>query len=653
MKKILSFTAVLCRTMVFRAAVSVFLSAAICLTTGILCGVYVSAAETSSDSLNDENSPRTYIPDDPWKNPDPGSKKEKGPSWEPGDLSGTNWWVQAVRLPEAWYYRDQFTEIKIGVVDKGFDETHEDLSIQILNPDENSTSGDRSHGTGTAAVIGALQNNEKGISGVVEKADLYGYSADLNTDVFKGINACLEEGCKIINLSMSNTARMDDDFVNDIIKWLIKLRLTYGDGFLIVESAGNAQGDAQELVKHGIAADYSSEYSYFGPLTAEKIEEQLERWVNDEAFIKQYPEAAGLSAEDIQDCFLIVGSVARTRKSSDYHMAYHSDFGAEVSVCAPGTHILTAVSGNRYLFEDGTSFAAPIVSGIAGLVWSVNPEMTNREVKEILVFTASSNVVSSNWWSWVKQKVVPVFDRDRYLEDLNYYMVDAKSAVELSLKKNGADDETSSAPAEPAASGTSAASAVPDISGCYECRDPQSGGITGLFLQQKEDGTVRVKIFPNDMGHYSCVTADAVSENGRWTVRQTQGNSRNPFDFPLSFTDGKVVIPPGTCVMVYLSTGEIKNGQMQFESVPVYIEGIYEKKYEAAPVTEKLLEDTAARLNVPQDMERSCEIGEPYYYNARNSWECAITVTTGEGSASASIDVGTGSFRNALPYNIP
>lgn len=64
-----------------------------------------------------------------------------------------------------------------------------------------------------------------------------------------------------------------------------------------------------------------------------------------------------------------------------------SNFGNELDVVAPGNDIYTTY-GNNYAWATGTSFAAPYVSGIAGLMLSVNPYLTRQEVTDTIESTA-------------------------------------------------------------------------------------------------------------------------------------------------------------------------------------------------------------------------------------------------------------------------
>jgi hypothetical protein len=83
----------------------------------------------------------------------------------------------------------------------------------------------------------------------------------------------------------------------------------------------------------------------------------------------------------------IVG-VAATNQADT--LAGFSHFGATtVDIAAPGVGILSTTPGNTYSVFDGTSMAAPQVSGAAALIWAQNPNLTVAQVKNILMATGS------------------------------------------------------------------------------------------------------------------------------------------------------------------------------------------------------------------------------------------------------------------------
>jgi subtilisin family serine protease len=67
-----------------------------------------------------------------------------------------------------------------------------------------------------------------------------------------------------------------------------------------------------------------------------------------------------------------------------------SNFGSNVDVCAPGVNIYSSLPEETYGFLDGTSMAAPHVTGLAALVWSVSQELTSHQVRQIIEDTCVS-----------------------------------------------------------------------------------------------------------------------------------------------------------------------------------------------------------------------------------------------------------------------
>jgi subtilisin family serine protease len=72
-------------------------------------------------------------------------------------------------------------------------------------------------------------------------------------------------------------------------------------------------------------------------------------------------------------------------------LASFSNYGATmVDVAAPGVGILSTIPGNQYLTVNGTSQAAPFVTGVAGMMLDANPALSNSDVKAILMGTSDA-----------------------------------------------------------------------------------------------------------------------------------------------------------------------------------------------------------------------------------------------------------------------
>ncbi|MCH1572148.1 MAG: S8 family serine peptidase, partial [Longimicrobiales bacterium] len=66
--------------------------------------------------------------------------------------------------------------------------------------------------------------------------------------------------------------------------------------------------------------------------------------------------------------------------------ATFSNFGqTNVDVFSPGVDILSTVPGSEYEREDGTSMAAPVVSGVAALLMAYFPDLDAADVRRIIL----------------------------------------------------------------------------------------------------------------------------------------------------------------------------------------------------------------------------------------------------------------------------
>lgn len=70
----------------------------------------------------------------------------------------------------------------------------------------------------------------------------------------------------------------------------------------------------------------------------------------------------------------------------DGNLSRDSNYGAaSVDLAAPGTYILSTLPGNEYGFMSGTSMAAPMVTGVAAMLYSYRPDISLADVKNILI----------------------------------------------------------------------------------------------------------------------------------------------------------------------------------------------------------------------------------------------------------------------------
>ncbi len=254
------------------------------------------------------------------------------------------WDMTLINAPAGWDIITGSAAITIAVLDTGIDLDHPDLAGRLVAgwdyvnsdpyPDD-----DNGHGTHVAGIIGALTNNGIGVAGIDWQARLMPIKV-LNAsgvgtyfNIIDGIRYAANVA-KVINLSLVGWE--DYQGLHDAVIYAANR------GCLVVTAAGNC-GDG------GAGCP----------------------GVNPVAYPAAYDET------------LAVAAVTRQEGRAAY-----SEYHPYIDLAAPGgdagSPVWSTVRNDTYGARFGTSMAAAHVSGLAGLLWALNPSFSSAQVQQVM-----------------------------------------------------------------------------------------------------------------------------------------------------------------------------------------------------------------------------------------------------------------------------
>ncbi len=277
--------------------------------------------------------------------------------------------------------------VTIAIVDDGLETSHEDLAGNIVpeyqwdyvgdDPDPNPGTGDN-HGTACAGIAAGVGGNGLGISGAAPAAGLVG-----------------------LRLLGATTDINEAD------------ALTRSDGVIDIRS--NSWGPS----------DLGTELEGPGALTKAAMLDGVTNGRNGKGTIYVWAGGNGKENEDNSNYDGYANapySVAVAATTDSGVQAWYSEPGANLLVNAPSSGGASGIATTDLMGSDGydpgdythsfggTSAAAPLVAGIAALILNANPELTWRDVQQILATTAQRNDMGDSDWVqngagyWVNHK---------------------------------------------------------------------------------------------------------------------------------------------------------------------------------------------------------------------------------------------------------
>lgn len=285
----------------------------------------------------------------------------------PNDPSYSKQWAHTkINSPAAWDVSTGSNTIVIAVIDTGIDLAHPDLVGKLVQghdyywydtvPDD-----ENGHGTHVSGIAAATSNNATGVAGMSWGAKIMPIKvlgpdgSGYNFDITDGILHAKNNGADIINLSLGGPTY--DSNMQDAINQ------AHTAGLLVVAAMGNSA-------------------------------------TSTPAYPAAYSNVMAVSATDPGDA-----------------LAYYSNYGSHVDIAAPGGELFVSYEldgiystmptydvylytqygySKNYDYLQGTSQATPYVAGLAALVWSISPGLTNDQVQGVIQTTAV-DLGSAGW----------------------------------------------------------------------------------------------------------------------------------------------------------------------------------------------------------------------------------------------------------------
>ncbi|UOQ43913.1 S8 family serine peptidase [Halobacillus salinarum] len=280
-------------------------------------------------------------------------------------------YLHLIGMEDAWNISRGSKEVKVAVIDTGVSENHPDLKGRLIEG-YNATSPGSSpkdnagHGTQVAGII-AANTNTRGITGIAPGISVLpiktGKEDILSVDaIVKGIYYAIDKHVDIINMSFGGYESNEE----------IEAALwdAHKAGITLVASAGN---------------DGSSTVEYPGA----------------------YPWVIAVGATDT--------------RNGKFVKAGFSNYGGHLDLMAPGVELFSTSLDGSYDFKSGTSFSAPVVSGLAALIKTKHKDWTPSQVEFALEYGTDS------------------MSKQEFNNETGFGEVNGEKAVSASLKNIGED----------------------------------------------------------------------------------------------------------------------------------------------------------------------------------------------------------------------
>jgi subtilisin family serine protease len=282
--------------------------------------------------------------------------------------------LDMIMAPEAWGITRGDKKVVIGISDSKIDSLDPDLKGRVskyLKYYKAYKGLGCAHGTSVAGIAVATMDNGYGRPGICGECDIIGN----NYGNFEDIEELVAAGAKIINTSWA-LCKMGGKYKENIQE---RIKEMYDDGIIIVAGAGNGADcnrDGKKLGDSLYPASFDRVLSISGVYT-------INRETTDQVFQDTLGNNLTKQVRDRRAGYFFVNDDGTL---IPYEVEKGVQMNKAVDLVAPRESYLLGhdICGEKNVYGGASSNAAPVVSGIIGLMWSINYCLSSYEVESIL-----------------------------------------------------------------------------------------------------------------------------------------------------------------------------------------------------------------------------------------------------------------------------
>lgn len=252
------------------------------------------------------------------------------------------WSFQAMEMDKLFNYLRSNNiqprkDIMIAILDTGVDAKHEDIQANYTSTKTKYDVDKRGHGTHCAGIAGAVSNNALGIASYAPNNDFVQLTSikvlsdggfGTQSSIINGMIEAADRGASVLSMSLGGRSNQSKQRAYErAVKYAQK------KGAIVLASAGNSNDNAK----------------FYAPANSDGL--------------------ISVSALDPN-----LNRASFSNRVTDLKMG----------IAAPGVSIYSTIPNNRYDSYNGTSMACPYVAGLVGIMKAINPELTSKEVYDIL-----------------------------------------------------------------------------------------------------------------------------------------------------------------------------------------------------------------------------------------------------------------------------